>query len=186
MLRYLSPVLLSLLVACSSTPSNRLEFSPVSSDLRVRALVGSVMLRTVSLPAYAASEEVAVEISPGVIGASADFLWADDPERAVSLAMTQQLDTILSATVGPEPWPFVGLPDVAVDVRVTQMLAGTDGVFRLSGQYFVGGDGIAFRNSSHSFEISEPLSGEGSQAISAAQSAAILKLSEDIATRLGR
>ncbi|SHG81569.1 hypothetical protein SAMN05444003_1059 [Cognatiyoonia sediminum] len=186
MMKFLSPLFLAALVACTSAPANRLEFSPVSSELRIRALVGSVMVRTVSLPTYAASEEVAVEISPGVIGTSADILWADDPERAVTLSMTQQLDEILNATVGPEPWPFVGLPDVAVDVRVTQMLAGTDGSFRLSGQYFVGGDGISFRNSSHSFDIVEPLSGEGSQAIANAKARAVLRLSEDIARRLGR
>ena len=100
--------------------------------------------------------------------------------------MTQQLDDILSATVGPEPWPFVGLPDVAVEVRVAQMLAGADGVFRLSGQYFVGGDGIDYRNSSHQFDLSEPLVGEGVSAIATAQARAVLRLSEDIARKLGR
>jgi len=144
------------------------------------------MLRTVSLPTYAAAEEIAIEVAPGIIGTDADILWADDPERAVTLAMTQQLDDILSATVGPDPWPFAGLPDVAVDVRVAQMLAGSDGNFRFSGQYFVGGDGIDFRNSSHRFDISEPLLGEGAQAIAAAQARSILKLSEEIARRLGR
>ncbi len=186
MIRLVSVLMLAALTACTSTPANRLDFSPVASDLKVRAFVGSVMLRTVSLPTYAAAEEIAIEVAPGIIGSDANILWADDPERAVTLAMTQQLDDILSATVGPEPWPFVGLPDVAVEVRVAQMLAGADGVFRLSGQYFVGGDGIDYRNSSHQFDLSEPLVGEGVSAIATAQARAVLRLSEDIARKLGR
>lgn len=186
MFRVLSVLFFAVLSACTSTPANRLDFSPVTSEVKIRASVGSVMLRTVSLPTYAAAEEIAVEVAPGIIGSDANILWADDPERAVTLAMTQQLDDILNATVGPEPWPFVGLPDVAVEVRVAQMLAGADGIFRLSGQYFVGGDRIDFRNSSHQFDLSEPLVGDGVSAIATAQARAVLRLSEDIARRLAR
>ena len=186
MLRPLIALLSLVFVTACSGPSNRLDMSPVSSNLQLRALVGSAMLRTVSLPTYAAAEEIAVEIAPGIIGTDADILWADDPERAVTLAMTRHLDGILNATVGPDPWPFAGLPDVSVDVRVSQMLAGADGVFRLSGQYYVGGDGIDFRNSSHRFDFAINIDGEGTPAIAMAQARAILALSEDIARKLGR
>lgn len=185
----LKPILTGLalasLIACSG-PANRLDMSPVASTLQLRATVGSAMLRTVSLPSYAAAEEIAIEVAPGIIGTDADILWADDPARAVTLAMTRHLDGILSATVGPDPWPFAGLPDVSVDVRVAQMLAGVDGMFRLTGQYYVGGDGIDFRNSSHGFEFSVPLEGKGTSAVALAQARAILQLSEDIARKLGR
>lgn len=144
------------------------------------------MVRTVSLPTYAAAEEIAIEIAPGIIGTDADILWADDPERAVTLAMTQHLDAILSATVGPDPWPFAGLPDVSIDVRVAQMLAGSDGIFRLSGQTFIGGDGIDFPNGSFGFDITEPLASTAAQDIARAQAQALLALSEDIARRLAR
>lgn len=183
--KLLSAIAIAALAACSG-PSNRLDMSPVRSDLQVRALVGSVMVRTVSLPTYAAAEEIAIEVAPGIIGTDADVLWADDPERAVTLAMTRHLDQILSATVAPDPWPFAGLPDVAVEVSVAQMLAGVDGVFRLSGQYYIGGDGIDFPNRSTSFDITRPLVGEGTAAVAQAQAEAILELSEAIARRLGR
>jgi len=100
--------------------------------------------------------------------------------------MTRHLDGILNATVGPDPWPFVGLPDVAIEVRVAQMLAGSDGVFRLSGQYYIGGDGIDFPNRSVPFNISKPLTGEGAAAVALAQAQAILELSEGIARKLAR
>ena len=35
----------------------------------------------------------------------------DERPRAVTLFLTQSLSDILNTTVGPEPWPFVGLPD---------------------------------------------------------------------------
>lgn len=181
----LSSFALALLVACAA-PTNRLDMSPVSTELRLRANVGTVMLREVSLPTYAAAEEIAQEVAPGIIGTSADILWADDPARAVTLAMTRHLDTILNATVGPDPWPFVGLPDVAIDMRVAQMLAGADGVFRFSGQYYLGGDGIDYPNSSTAFDYAIPLIGEGAGAVALAQGKAILALSEDMARKLSR
>lgn len=173
------------LTACAG-PSNRLDLAPVQSGLSLQAQVGSMMLRTVSLPTYAAAEEIAREVAPGIIGTQDDILWADDPERAVTLAMTRHLDGILNATVGPDPWPFVGLPDVTVEVRVAQMLAGADNVFRLTGQYYIGGDGIDFPNRSFAFNISRPLVGEGAGTVALAQAEAILELSEDIARRLAR
>lgn len=186
MFRLIAILAIAVTASCSSSPSNRLDMSPVTSEIQVRAIVGTAMLRTVSLPTYAAAEEIAVEVSPGIIGTSANILWADDPERAVTLAMTQHLDGILSATVGPDPWPFAGLPDVAVDVRVAQMLAGADGLFRFNGQYFIGGDGIDFPNGSHRFAITQRLEGGDTAAIAVAQARAILALSEDIARKLGR
>ncbi|WP_438956345.1 PqiC family protein [Cognatiyoonia sp.] len=186
MIRILLALSIATLTACSTTPTNRLDFSPVTSELKLHALVRSAMVRTVSLPTYAAAEEIAIELAPGIIGTSADILWADDPERAVTLAMTQQLDAILSATVGPDPWPFAGLPDVAIDVRVAQMLAGSDGLFHLSGQYFIGGDGIDFPNGSFGFDIRKPLNSGEVRDIARAQALALLELSEGIAKRLAR
>ncbi len=181
----LSCLALASLVACSS-PSNRLDMSPVTTELRLRANVGTVMLRDVSLPTYAAAEEIAQEVAPGIIGTNADILWADDPARAVTLAMTRHLDTILNATVGPDPWPFIGLPDVVIETRVAQMLAGADGTFRFTGQYYLGGDGIDYPNSSTAFDYAIPLQGEGAGAVAVAQGQAILALSEDIARKLSR
>lgn len=181
----LSALLLAALAACSG-PATRIDLAPVASSLELRALVGSAMVRTVSLPTYAAAEEISQGAEGGLIVASGDILWADDPERAVTLAVTSHLDEILNATIGPDPWPFAGLPDVSIDVRVARMLAGADGVFRLSGQYYIGGDGIDFPNRSRAFAFEVPLAGEGPGAVAAAQAQAILALSEDIARRLAR
>jgi uncharacterized lipoprotein YmbA len=177
--------LLAALAACT-TPTDRLALTPQPSSLELRPLVGSAMVRTVSLPAYAAAEEVARELPGGLIATNDDVLWADSPERAVTLVLTSGLGDILNTDVGPEPWPFVGLPDVAIDIRVTRMLAGADGTFRLTGQYFVGGDGIDFRNTAHRFDIAVGMTDQSLTQITTAQATALRLLSEDIAQRLGR
>ncbi|WP_106744549.1 PqiC family protein [Yoonia maritima] len=185
MLKKIAFLALTVMAACSS-PADRLALTAAPSSLELRPLVRSAMVRTVSLPTYAAAEEIAVESPSGLISANANILWADDPQRAVTLALSDTLGDILNTDVGPDPWPFVGLPDVAIDIRVTQMLAGADGMFRLSGQFFVGGDGINFPNSAHRFAITQPMADLGLSSIANAQAAALLVLSEDIARTLAR
>ncbi len=183
--RLIGTLALAVLVACSGT-TTRIAYPPVTSDLKLRALVGSALVQTVSLPAYAAAEELAVETAPGVITSTGELLWADLPDRAVTLKIASHLDEILSATVGPEPWPFPGLPDVNIDIRVSDMVARADGQFHLSGQFYVGGDGIDFRNSSTPFDIAIPLASTEPAAVADAQAQALLRLSESIARKLGR
>ncbi len=173
------------LAACSGS-TDRLDMAPMTSDLQLRSLVSTAMVRTVSLPSYAAADEVSVGTADGFITSDTSVLWADDPERAVTLLVTRHMNQILGATIGPDPWPFAGLPDVSIDVRVEEMLAGADGIFRLRGQFFVGGDGIDFPNRARSFDISKPLTLEGSGGIALAQSAALLDLSETIARSIAR
>ena len=185
MLKKFSLLAVIALTACSA-PADRLALTTVSSELKLRPLVSSAMVRTVSLPTYAASEEIASETVTGLITSNDTVLWADDPERAVTLVISQTVGDILNTDVGPDPWPFVGLPDVAIDIRVTQMLAGADGQFRLSGQFFVGGDGINFRNSAHRFAISQSMPDQSLSSIATAQADALLALSEDIAQTLAR
>lgn len=173
------------LAGCASQP-DRLALTPAASTLQLQPLVRSAMVRTVSLPNYAAAEEIPLQDANGLIVADSGILWADDPQRAVTLAISTTLAQIINADVGPEPWPFVGLPDVSIDIRVTRMIAAADGTFQLAGQYFIGGDGIDFRNSARSFDIRQPMADQSIASISAAQSATILTLTEQIARSIAR
>ncbi len=186
----IKPLLLSLglsagLAACTS-PINRVDLVPLQSTLNLQSSVSSAIVRTISLPTYAAEEELSLQSPEGLITSDGAILWADAPERAATLAVTRHLNDILSASVGPDPWPFAGIPDVTVEVRVSDMLAGNDGVFRLRGQYFIGGDGIDFRKVVRSFDYAVPLQVAGIGGVAAAQSQALLELSEDIAGNLSR
>lgn len=177
--------LTALLAGCAGSAS-RLDLAPVQSQLSLRAAVGSAMVRTVSLPTYAAAEELSFEAADGLIASNTDILWADDPARAVTLALTRNIGAITSAKVGPDPWPFVGLPDVVIDVRVTRMIAGADGAFDLEGQFFVGGDGIDYANSTNGFAITTAVSDVTPAAIASAQATAIVQLSEQISRKIAR
>lgn len=178
--------LITITAAACSGPTNRLDLLPLQSDLRRNANVSSVMVRTVSLPTYAAAEEIATQSPEGFIVTEGDILWADQPDRAATLTITRHLNTILSATVGPDPWPFIDLPDAVVEVRVEEIIAGGDGLFRLRGQYFIGGDAANFRNTVQRFSYTTPLADTGFGAVAAAQSQVLLNLSEDIARTLSR
>ena len=175
----------AMMAACSGS-SARLDMAPVQSQLNLRAAAGSAMVRTVSLPTYAAAEELAIETPEGLIASSAGILWADDPSRAVTLTLTRNLGDVLSTKIGPDPWPFVGLPDVAIDVRVTRMIAGADGMFDLEGQYFVGGDGIDYPNTTTTFALQTPIASQAPADIALAQAQALLTLSEQIARKIAR
>lgn len=177
--------LTALMAACSGSTA-RLDMSPVKTDMKLRAAVGSAMVRTVSLPTYAAAEELATETVDGLIASNADVLWADDPSRAVTLTLTRNIGDIVNAKVGPDPWPFAGLPDVSIDVRVTRMIAGADGVFDLEGQYFVGGDGIDYPNTTNAFAISTTVTSQEPAAIALAQAQALMTLSEQISAKIAR
>lgn len=185
MLKKMTFAAMTALAACSPL-ADRLALTPLQSQLELRAAVGSALMRTVSLPTYAAAEEIAYETPEGLIASNEDVFWADDPQRAVTLVLTRNLSDILNIDVGPEPWPFVELADVLIDVRVERILAGADGVFRLAGQFYVGGDRIAYRNSAHRFAIETPMNGQTLGSIADAQSRALLELSEQIARTLAR
>ena len=112
--RILVLMICAALVGCASH-LDRLAMVPVASDLKLSPLVSSAMVRTVSLPTYAAIDEIAFELPGGLIANNTDVLWADDQQRAVTLVLTRNLSNILNTDVGAEPWPFVGRPDVAID-----------------------------------------------------------------------
>lgn len=173
------------LMACSG-PTNRVDMQALQSELRRTARVSSVMVRTVSLPTYAAAEEIAVQTDDGLIVSSGAVLWADQPDRAATLTITGHLNTILSAVVGPDPWPFVDLPGAVVEIRVEEMIAANSGLFRLRGQYFIGGDAASFRKTVVQFNHTAPLADTSVTAVAAAQAQVLLALSEDIARSLSR
>lgn len=181
----LTTAALTALVACAG-PINRVEMTRLSSSLELQAAVSSAVVRSVSLPSYAAAEEVSLESPEGLITTDGAVLWADEPERATTLTLSRHLNDILNATVGPDPYPFAGIPDVAIEVRVEEMLARNNGIFSLRGQYFIGGDGIDFPNQARSFEFTTALAGEGLNGVARAQSQVILDLAEDIAKALSR
>ena len=145
----------------------------------------SVEVREVSLPTYAEAEEIFFEGMGGTLMPIEGAEWADMPSRAVTLDLVGVLGAVTGARVAAEPWPYEAFPDARVEVRATRMSAGGDGVFRLSGQYYVADlrtDVETPRDRSMRFEIAVPYEMEaGVAAIADARSRAVRDLAREIA-----
>ena len=180
---YFRPVLIGLamaLSACGGTP-DLYSVTPPQVTEKIRIAFAMVEVRDVSLPSYAAADEIAVQDATGKLVIDAGTLWADSPERAVALELAGNLARLSGAKVASEPWPFEALPEARLDVRFESLLAGADGQLRAAGQYFVGvTDGRSER--SGLFNLSVPFDPEGGpQAIAHARGRVILELSTKIA-----
>lgn len=166
----------ALLAACSSGAPVRYSAPPLSASERVAIAYRTVELRDVTLPRYASEEEIFSEVEGGGISSDPKLLWADDPARAITLQLTRNIAEISGAQVASEPWPFDAYPEVRVEVRAEEMLAGLDGVFRFSGQYFVAPLNGRAGRSGH-FDLSAPIAPEGGvPALTAARAALVLEL----------
>jgi len=170
----------TLLSGCSGTPQLYSVPAPTVSE-KVRTSVRTLELREVSLPSYAAAEEIHIQNADGSITPADNALWADLPVRAVSLELSRNLSEITDARIAAEPWPFEESPQARLEVRLEEFLAGADGVFRASGQYFVATrEGNA--DHAHAFRISTPFDPAGGpSAIAQARANTILQLAQMIA-----
>ncbi|MDV7142288.1 ABC-type transport auxiliary lipoprotein family protein [Tropicimonas sp. TH_r6] len=175
-------VLIAVLASCGAS-TVRYAAAPVSSGGRIAIGLSRLEVREVSLPAYARSEEIWREAENGALTSDAATLWADDPARGVTMELSHHLATMSGARVAAEPWPFEDLPQARLVVRVKEMVAGADGRFRISGQYFVAHlDGG--RDRSGEFNLSAPFTPDGgAPAIAAARATVVRDLARVIADR---
>jgi len=176
-MRSLSIILLATLAACS-TPERLVLAPQVSVTEKIPSTFASIEVAEVSLPTYAASDEIAV-VEDGALVLSG-VLWADDPTRAVSLALARNIKEITGARVASEPWPFDLNPEARVDVRVEQLLV-SDGTLRLSGQYFVADLDGRGRDHAHVFDLSRPLTDLSASSAAAERTALLAELAREIA-----
>jgi uncharacterized lipoprotein YmbA len=124
-----------ILSACADAA--RFAVTPPAVTERVPISFGSVEVRDVSLPTYAAADEIHTQIEDGTLVSSPDVLWADSPERSVALELSQNLARLTGRRIASEPWPFEAFPQARLEVRFSELLATETGRFRASGQYFV-------------------------------------------------
>ena len=168
------------LVACTSaTTFVRVTPAPVTE--RIAISYRTLEVRSVSLPTYAASEQIYGQDAQGVLVSAGSVLWGDVPERAITFELSRTLAELTGARTAPEPWPFATRPQAQIDVRFEDLLAGADGVFRASGQYFVSSE--SGRARSGLFKLDVPYDpAAGADAIAKARSRAI----QDLAIRIAK
>lgn len=178
----LKPALIAtigLLGACASDVARYAVDAPAAAQ-SIRIAFRTVEIRDVSLPTYAAADEIHIESAEGVLESTSDVLWADAPERSVELELTRHLAKLTGARVASDPWPFDAFPEARLEVRFEQLLAGADGIYRAQGQFFVGvEDG---RERSGLFELSTPYAIDGGPAaLASARAGLILDVAEFVA-----
>jgi len=186
-MRYTCLLLALAVMACdSSDPTIRYQ-SPdpmaVLGELpRVRIVHKAVEVREVSLPGYAASEEIAMTDGAGQISTMQEALWADAPARLVTLNLSRALTQITRARIAPDPWPFQNRADAVVDVRFDSFVADPSGTFQASGMFFVAPDDPERRERAGTFNEAVAFDPEGGfPALAAAQSAVVGLLAQTIA-----
>lgn len=174
------------LSACSNPEkTGRFLIDPPNSGVQVANRLGTAELKDVSLPTYASDQELMWQTADGAVRSTPDNLWADNPQRAFTLALARAISDQSGATVIGEPWPLAEPPQRVLEVRVEKALAQADGTYRLTGRYFVSDARSGGANHARSFDISVPLASEGPSAIAAALSQAITQLAQQIATLSG-
>jgi uncharacterized lipoprotein YmbA len=169
------------LTACGSATERYIVTAPQATQSQ-RIGFRAVEIRDVSLPAYAADDEIVRRSADGRV-VSDGVLWADTPDRAVALELSRHLAQITGARVASNPWPFEALPDGRIDLRFETLVASEEGTYRATGQYFVAvSDGR--RERSGIFDLSVPFDpAAGPAAVAAARGQVILDLAEDLARR---
>ncbi|VDS07783.1 hypothetical protein PARHAE_00961 [Paracoccus haematequi] len=174
------------LSACSDPEKTaRYLIDPPLTGGQVPNRLGSAELKDVSLPEYASAQEVAFQTQDGAVRSNPDNLWADNPQRAFTLSLARAISDVSGATVIGEPWPLAEPPQRVLEVRVEKALAQANGVYRLSGRYFVADDASGGANHARSFDISVPMGTSSPAASAASASSAIMLLAQQIATLSG-
>lgn len=179
----LLPLCLLGLAACSDPEKiARYPIDPPTAQKAVANRLGRAELREVSMPQYATAQEIPYQTPDGALRSNPDNLWADDPSRAVTLSLARQISSISGATVISEPWPLADPPARRIEVRIEQMLPGSDGQLHVSGVYFVTPAGMeAGRDIVRRFDFTVPIADQEPGTIAKAQSAAVTVLARRIA-----
>ena len=172
----------ALLSACGDN-SARYLLEPPATQGQVRVPVRSIEVRDVSLPAYASASEIMLQDEDGALRPISRAIWADDPVRGVTLTLARGIGQASTARVMGEPWPLEDPADARIEVRIEQMVAQSDGIFRLTGQYSVASPMQVTRERIERFEILQPMAGSDAGAVADAAGAALATLSRQIVTR---
>ncbi|WBU56337.1 PqiC family protein [Paracoccus sediminicola] len=172
------------LAACGNgTGTERYVIDPPASTQFAGDQLGATELLEVSLPDYAAGDEIAWQGEDGAVRSNSSILWADQPQRAFTVTLARAISEISGASVIPEPWPLSSPPERKLDVRVEKALATNDGYFRLEGRYFLSAEGSgAGAHHSRGFDIAVPVEDDTPASVALAASQSITLLAEQIST----
>lgn len=174
------------LISCGDTNARFPITSDAAAVSKSRVSVRSIEVRDVSLPAYAAASEIVVEQDGGALFVVPKSIWADDPVRGVTSALSRSLDLRSTASVASEPWPLAEPADVRLEVRVDRMIAKSDGMFEMSGQFAIAAPDGATREAVERFAVTASMVDGEAASVAKATGIAIDNLADLIVKKLRR
>ncbi|MDK3016569.1 PqiC family protein [Pseudodonghicola flavimaris] len=183
-----APFLLLALVACGDNDPRYLISAPAETGTagQVALRVATLEVRQVSLPAYAAEDEILREDETGALKPVQGALWADTPPRAMTQLLADRIAARSRAQVAAEPWPLSTPAQALVDVRVSELAARLDGQMHLTGQFAISSPDQIVRERIAPFAIAVPLAGDTPAEIARATGRALEQLAEQVIATLRR
>lgn len=183
MMRQIATLLtLGLVMGCASPDPARVIVQPETSTMKRWTRARSIEVGEVSLPGYAAKEDISILGADGLVMTVPNAIWADEPERTMTRALVRNLAAITRAKVAAKPWPLTGFADAQLSIRVERMLVQASGSLALTGQFAISreeGEGTI-----RSFSIESPVPTLTAAGIAQAHDTAWRQLAEHIARAL--
>lgn len=170
----------ALLSGCGSTTPT---FYTLSAEGSLPSSGGtSIGVGPVTLAEYVNRRNLVIQTGPNLIEVAKSHRWAGDLDNSVARVLATNLGRRLgTGNVRTYPWPRDGEIDFQVAVDVREFIAGEDGHARLEATwriYSLPGSKLV---GTKTFIASEPVEAENYEAVVAAQSRLLGKLSADIA-----
>jgi len=184
MLRTLCWLALALpLAACATGAATETRYyllpKPTPAE-RVVLAGDTVALRELDLPLYVRAAEIAYVGEGGAVALSEFDRWADEPPRAMTRALAGSLRESLDTPVVVEPWGRAVEPVLRIDVVVDRFIGALGGEVTLVGDFQIVSLDDRKTVSAQGFDIAVPTGGADYDALIAAHSAALARLSDEI------
>lgn len=184
-MRRLFALSLLVLAACAG-PEERYLLPEITGVETYRSSARTIQVARMDLPAYVSDSEITLLGEDGVLRPTKTGFWADEPERALTEMLAAGLDQALTASVAADPWPFEGLADIQVAVKVHRLSGVPGQALAFSGQYFLTSPAHGNLERARRFSYSVPMNEATIPAFAAAQTEALRLLVNEIARTIAR
>ena len=166
--------------ATRSPPTELYTLAPMAALAAAPAPVPSVAVSGVTLPDHLNRREIVTRPGPHRVEVAELHHWAGALDRAVGEVVAENLSRRLpGARVIAEPWPAAPGSDYTLSLRLRRFEGALGGEAKLDAQWTLRAAGGA--PLLEAFRASEPVDGPDYEALVAAQSRLLGRLSEDIA-----
>lgn len=171
------------LAACATGAADETRYHLLPKPTPAQRVVfggETVALRELDLPLYVRGAEVAFVDATGAVSLSEGNRWADEPPRAMTRALAGSLRDSLDTPVVVEPWGRAVEPTLRIDIVVDRFVGAAGGALTLSGDFQIIRLDDRRTVSAQGFDIDVPVGGATFDALVAAHSAALARLSDEI------